>query len=99
MTQTMGHATGHLFDSMDMTPLAQPKVVEKALEWMEREVAAGSEEEMSSCIPLNRQEMNSGTCVLTYNWGNNFKVYLQEDSVLLGKYGVAPTPGSEAPSA
>lgn len=38
--------------------------------------------------------MLQGECVLTYNWGNNFKRYLEAGSQIAGKYGVAPTPGS-----
>ena len=49
---------------------------------------------MESCIPLNRNAMKDGSCVMTYNWGNSFQGYLQGESVLKGKYGVAPTPGS-----
>lgn len=94
ITQTKGQATGHLFDPDNMEPLTG-KAVEKALEWMEREAAVGSSDEFSSCIGLNRIEMNAGKCVLSYNWGNNFKVYLHEGSKLRGRYGVAPTPGSE----
>jgi hypothetical protein len=51
--------------------------------------------EFDKCIgPVNIEEMLQGECVLTYNWGNNFKRYLEEGSVIRGKYGVAPTPGS-----
>ena len=32
-------------------------------------------------------------CVLTYNWGNSFKTYMQ-NGTLLERFGVAPTPGS-----
>lgn len=35
-----------------------------------------------------------GDCVLTYNWGNSFKQYLEEGTQLRTKFGVAPTPGS-----
>jgi hypothetical protein len=38
--------------------------------------------------------MLNGSCVLTYNWGNNFKRYLEPGTQLRGKYGVAPMPGS-----
>ena len=37
---------------------------------------------------------DEGRCVLTYNWGNSFKRYLQDGDTLRGKFGVAPTPGS-----
>jgi multiple sugar transport system substrate-binding protein len=50
--------------------------------------------EFDKCIGVNIEEMLQGECVLTYNWGNNFKRYLEEGSVIRGKYGVAPTPGS-----
>lgn len=51
--------------------------------------------EFDKCIgPVNIAEMLQGECVLTYNWGNNFKRYLDEGSQIRGKYGVAPTPGS-----
>jgi 7 transmembrane sweet-taste receptor of 3 GCPR len=35
-----------------------------------------------------------GNCVLTYDWGGSFRTYLVGDSVLRGKFGIAPTPGS-----
>jgi hypothetical protein len=51
--------------------------------------------EYDTCIDaVNIDEMLQGECVLTYNWGNSFKRYLEEGSVIRGKYGVAPTPGS-----
>jgi multiple sugar transport system substrate-binding protein len=51
--------------------------------------------EFDKCIgPVNIAEMLQGECVMTYNWGNNFKRYLEEGSQIRGKYGVAPTPGS-----
>ena len=44
---------------------------------------------------LNYNLMREGKCVLTYNWGNSFKNYLQEGTQLRGgRYGVARTPGS-----
>lgn len=46
-------------------------------------------------MELNTEYMNTGQCVLTYNWGNSFKRYLEAGSKLRGdKFGVAPTPGS-----
>jgi hypothetical protein len=51
--------------------------------------------EFDECIgEVNIADMLQGECVLTYNWGNNFKRYLEEGSQIRGKYGVAPTPGS-----
>jgi hypothetical protein len=38
--------------------------------------------------------MTNGTCVLTYNWGDQFKQYLGNGSHLRGRFDVAPSPGS-----
>lgn len=46
-------------------------------------------------FPINFDAMFNGECVMTYNWGNNFKRFMESGSQLIGgKYGVAPTPGS-----
>lgn len=37
--------------------------------------------------------MYEGKCVLTYNWGDQFKDYLINDTIR-ERFGVAPTPGS-----
>ena len=90
MTQAAGHWSGHLFDTENLKPLitALP-VVDQALQWLEQQVLAGHEKEFESCTPLNRNAMKEGTCAMSYNWGNNFQGYLQGESVLRGKYGVA----------
>ncbi len=38
--------------------------------------------------------LTNGNCVLTYNWGDNYKKHLSETSKVGGLVGVAPTPGS-----
>jgi len=38
--------------------------------------------------------LTNGRCVLTYNWGGNFKLHLSEASTVGGLVGVASTPGS-----
>lgn len=95
MTQTSGTSSGHLFDSSDMAPLLGEALIQ-ALEWMEGQVKYGSEDEFYDCVPLNDQ-INQGSCVLTYNWGNTFAVHLNEGSIFNApghELGVAPTPGS-----
>jgi hypothetical protein len=49
---------------------------------------------MDKCIELNLDAMNEGKCVLTYNWGGQFKQYLRNNSRIKGRFDVAPTPGS-----
>ena len=43
ITQTKGQWQGHLFDTSDMKPLTGP-ALEKAIEWMEMQVAVGADE-------------------------------------------------------
>jgi hypothetical protein len=50
---------------------------------------------MDLCFgPINFELMHEGKCVMTVNWGNNFKRYLEKGTQLAGRYGVATTPGS-----
>lgn len=93
MTQTQGQWSGHLFDTSNMQPLTG-EAIEQALEWMETQVLYGPDNEFDGCIDINSQSMTDGNCVLTYNWGNQFKEHLKEGLVLHNKLGVAPTPGS-----
>jgi len=96
MTQMKGMSSGSLFDTSDMTPLLGEAFV-KALEWMEIQAMFGPEREFDGCVGINKEEMNDGSCVLTYNWGNSFMAHLREGSVFEkgeGKLGVAMTPGS-----
>jgi len=96
MTQTSGMSTGSLFDTSDMKPLLGEALVQ-ALEWMEKQAKFGPENEFDKCIQTNSHDMNDGTCVLSYNWGNSFMVHLHENTVFekgKGKFGVAMTPGS-----
>ena len=51
--------------------------------------------EFDMCILRNTVAMKEGTCALTYNWGNTFKQYLKQPSILEGKFGVARAPGSK----
>lgn len=96
MTQMKGMSSGSLFDTSDMTPLLG-EAFAKALEWMETQAKFGPENEFDGCVGINEQDMNDGSCVLTYNWGNSFMVHLKEGSVFEkreGKLGIAMTPGS-----
>lgn len=94
MTQTQGQHSGHLLDPTNMQPLTG-QAIEQALQWMETQVEYGAEDEFGGCIRVNMKTMEDGQCAMTYNWGNQFKEYLKEDSTLRGKFGVAPTPGSK----
>ena len=49
----------------------------------------------NDCVFTNLNAMTEGRCVLTYNWGDQLKQYLGNDEFLKGKFGVAPTPGSQ----
>jgi multiple sugar transport system substrate-binding protein len=97
MTQLDGFSQGHLFDTSTMNPLLG-EAFTQMLEWMEIQVKYGPPDQFEHCIDLTDRYMNQGTCVLTYNWGNTFKVYLNEGSIFAtdsgAKMGVAPTPGS-----
>lgn len=95
MTQTRGVSSGHLFDSSNMNPLLGDALMQ-ALEWMEDQVIYGSEDEFSECVGEN-DNINEGTCVLTYNWGNTFVSHLREGFVFREpgyELGVTSTPGS-----
>ena len=98
MTQLDGFSQGHLFDTSNMDPLLG-EAFEQMLEWMEGQVRYGPPDQFEQCVDLTDRYMNDGSCVLTYNWGNTFKVYLNEGSVFTNdeygaKMGVAPAPGS-----
>ena len=73
MTQVRGTWEGQLFDSADMTPLLG-EAFEKMLELMETQARYGPEDEFEDCVNINQDYMNDGSCVLSYNWGNTFKV-------------------------
>jgi 7 transmembrane sweet-taste receptor of 3 GCPR len=53
--------------------------------------------EFGQGFSLNIDGMNSGACVLTYNWGNSFKQFMKPGSQVAepNKFKVAPTPGSK----
>lgn len=94
MTQRNGMSSGSIFDTSDMKPLLGEALVQ-ALEWMEIQAKFGASNEFEGCVGVN--DMNDGTCVMTYNWGNSFMVHMNEGTVFEkgeGKLGVAMTPGS-----
>lgn len=94
MTQRNGMSSGSLFDTSDMKPLLGEALVQ-ALEWMEIQAKFGASDEFEGCVGVN--DMNDGTCVLSYNWGNNFMIHMNEGTVFEkgeGTLGVAMTPGS-----
>jgi multiple sugar transport system substrate-binding protein len=95
MTQTSGTSSGHLFDTRDMKPLLGEALI-KALELMEGQAQYGADGEFYDCVRINDQ-INDGTCAMTYNWGNTFVVHQNERSVFADpsfELGVARTPGS-----
>ena len=96
MTQTRGTWEGHLFDTADMKPLLGD-AFEKMLELMEIQAKLGPPNEFEGCVDINVNEMNNGSCVLSYNWGNSFAQHLNTGTVFEkgeGRMGVAVTPGS-----
>ena len=98
MTQTLGQWQGHMFDTQDMKPLAG-EAMEKTLEWMEEQTKFGHADQFDKCLPLVRQAVNEGVCVLTFNHGNTFDTHLLEGSIFANKdsaakLGVSRTPGS-----
>jgi len=96
MTQQMGMSSGSLFDTSNMKPLLGEAFVQ-TLEWLETQARFGPSDELDECVGINEKDMNEGSCVLTYNWGNSFTVHMNEGSVFQkgeAQMGVAMTPGS-----
>lgn len=92
MTQYEGTSTGSLLDTADLTPLLGP-AMEETLRLMEEQAQYGVDE-FEGCVETQIAAMNHGKCVLSYNWGGSFVDHLNEGSILRGKLGVSPTPGS-----
>ena len=95
MTQARGLIQGSLFDTDDMTPLAG-EALEETIRLLEGQVEYGAPNEFDACLEVNQNNMNEGTCVLTYNWGFSFKNHMIGSSKIAGKLGVATAPGSKS---
>ncbi|KAL7548596.1 hypothetical protein ACHAWF_011875 [Thalassiosira exigua] len=93
MTQAKGTYEGSLFDSSNLAPLLGP-AMEEALRILGEQTLHGAPDEFEGCVGINVESMNRGECVLTYNWGNSFSDHVREGSVVRGKLGTAPIPGS-----
>lgn len=98
-TQTGGTKSGYLFDPNDMTPLAGEALAE-AIRQLEEQNRFGADDELEDCGGGETTSNNikhfltEGTCALTYNWGDNYKLHLSSTSKVGGLVGVAPLPGS-----
>ena len=95
-TQTGGTQRGSLLDSETFQPLLGEGLAE-TLRHLENQIRFGSVDELTydQCSGLNIERMNNmGSCAMTYHWGDVFARHMLEDSVVEGKLGVAPTPGS-----
>jgi len=98
-SQALGTKSGFLFDVQDMTPLAGEALAE-TIRQLEEQNRYGSEDELETIgggedVSQNiKRFIADGACVLTYNWGDNFKRHLSSDSKVMSVVGVAPTPGS-----
>jgi multiple sugar transport system substrate-binding protein len=86
MTQLDGYSQGHLFDTTTMKPLLGDALIQ-TLEWLEEQVQYGPSDQFTKCVDLQDEYMNNGECVMTYNWGNTFKVYLNDGSVFTAQDG------------
>jgi multiple sugar transport system substrate-binding protein len=92
-TQYEGTSTGSLLDTRDLSPLLGP-AMEETLRILEVQALYGSEDEFEGCLDNQINHMNNGKCVLSLNWGDSFTQHILPGSVLPGKLGVAPSPGS-----
>jgi hypothetical protein len=68
--------------------------MEETLRILEVQALYGSEDEFEGCLDNQINHMNNGKCVLSLNWGDSFTQHILPGSVLPGKLGVAPSPGS-----
>jgi len=95
LTQTEGTSQGSLFDTRTMDPLLGPAGAEM-LRIHEELAAVGTPDEFFDEVnPVQNGNMNDGSCVLTFMWGDMFRRSNAEGSVVHTKLGIAPTPGSE----
>ena len=79
-----------MFNPRDMSPLAGEALAE-TIRQLELQNKFGVEEEFEGCCcgeeGINIKHFLDGSCAMTYNWGDNYKIHFSEDSKVGGLVG------------